>query len=277
MISKISDIARAHNILGIPLKIMAFVALFIIAIKDEALGALRKRKLGGDRFKSLEIYKDIHNGERCFIIATGPGLTIEDIDSLKNEYTFGMNSIVKKYGDTNFRPTYYGIQDHIVYKALEAEISDAYKGCSNVFVSDRIGNSFLVDKAWHQFPLFVAYHSYQNWFKDNFKAKFSDDIHRRVYDGFSITISLLEIAVYMGFKEIYLIGADCSYLKNKVNHFAEHGVVDRRIDTAAARNLAGYEAAKKYADEHGIKIYNATRGGELEVFERVDIDKMKLK
>lgn len=33
-----------------------------------------------------------------------------------------------------------------------------------------------------------------------------------------------------------------------------------------------FEKAKEYADGHGIKIYNATRGGKLEVFERVNFD-----
>lgn len=31
-------------------------------------------------------------------------------------------------------------------------------------------------------------------------------------------------------------------------------------------------SAKRYADTHDIKIYNETRGGMLEVFERVDFD-----
>ena len=38
--------------------------------------------------------------------------------------------------------------------------------------------------------------------------------------------------------------------------------------------LAGYQKAKQYADAHGIKIYNATRGGKLEVFPRVDFDSL---
>jgi hypothetical protein len=37
--------------------------------------------------------------------------------------------------------------------------------------------------------------------------------------------------------------------------------------------LPQFEIAKKYADEHGIKIYNATRGGQLETFERVQLEK----
>ena len=36
--------------------------------------------------------------------------------------------------------------------------------------------------------------------------------------------------------------------------------------------LQGYCVVKKYAQEHGIKIQNATRGGKLEIFERVNLD-----
>ena len=34
----------------------------------------------------------------------------------------------------------------------------------------------------------------------------------------------------------------------------------------------GYACARKFADREGIKIYNATRGGYLEAFERADFD-----
>ena len=33
-----------------------------------------------------------------------------------------------------------------------------------------------------------------------------------------------------------------------------------------------YEIAEQYSREHGFRIYNATRGGALEVFERVNFD-----
>ena len=52
----------------------------------------------------------------------------------------------------------------------------------------------------------------------------------------------------------------------------EHGVKDPTIAVAQAKNIAGYIVAKQYTDQHGIKIYNATRGGELEVFERVTME-----
>lgn len=45
-------------------------------------------------------------------------------------------------------------------------------------------------------------------------------------------------------------------------------------DHQQERSVDDFEAAKRYADSHGIKIYNATRGGNLEVFERVDFDSL---
>ena len=41
---------------------------------------------------------------------------------------------------------------------------------------------------------------------------------------------------------------------------------------AAQRNIAGYLKAKEFAEENNVKIYNATRGGALEIFERVNLD-----
>ena len=36
----------------------------------------------------------------------------------------------------------------------------------------------------------------------------------------------------------------------------------------------GYRIARKYIERHGGHLYNATRGGKLEVLERVDLDEL---
>lgn len=178
---------------------------------------------------------------------------MEDLESLKGEYTFGMNAIVKKYHETDFRPTYYGIQDYLVYQSLHDDILKWYKNSDNVIVADRIKWHSEIGKEWKVFPLNMSYHAYKRWFEEKFFVKYSDNLFRRVYSGFSITYSLIEFAIYMGFSEIYLIGADCSFCKNYDKHFAEHGVQDTKLETAAARNIAGYETANKNVEE---KIYD---------------------
>ena len=229
---------------------------------------LRSKGIFSKKYAKLPAYKDIHQGERCFIIATGPSLTIEDIESLKGEYTFAMNSIAKLYDQTDFRPTYYAVQDNHVFIQMQ-DIIKAHKEVP-VFISDNIWRRFKRESDWIEFPTDTMYHSYDMKI-GKYHAKFSGNAYDIVYDGYSIAYSCLELAVYMGFKEIYLLGCDCTYLGEK-EHFIDSGVEDRTRKFATPKLIVGYKAAKKYADENGIKIYNATRGGVLEVFPRVNLD-----
>jgi hypothetical protein len=74
------------------------------------------------KYAHWEKFKNIHQEQRCFIVATGPSLTFEDLNLIKNEYSFGVNSIAKILDKTEWEPTYYGIQDRFVYGKLEQDI-----------------------------------------------------------------------------------------------------------------------------------------------------------
>lgn len=234
-----------------------------------------KRSLGYDdsRYSEIKKYKGIHEGKRCFIIATGPSLTIADIESLKNEYTFGMNSMPKLYKNTEWRPTYFGIQDSNVYEKMEAIICNTYREAQNVFISDAIADRFNIPPSFHQFPYDAVYHDNQLEI-DKYFVEFSDDCYSIVYDGYSITYSLIQIANYMGFKEIYLLGADCSYKRGAKNHVVDSGNDDKNEEKNHDKMIVGYKKAKEYADNHGIKITNCTRGGMLEVYPRMNLEEV---
>lgn len=228
-----------------------------------------------ERFISIKNIKDIHKGERCFIVATGPSLTLDDLELLKNEYTFGMNSIPKLYERTTWRPTYFGIQDCNVYRNMESVILKMYGKADNVFVSDLIAQNFTVPINFHQFPYDAVYHDNQLEI-DKYFAEFSDNCYTIVYDGYSITYSLIQLAVYMGFNEIYLLGADCSYKRGAKNHIVASGNDDKNEEKNHDKMIVGYQKAKKYADSHGIKIINCTRGGMLEVYPRMSLEEVLL-
>lgn len=223
------------------------------------------------KYSRLKEFENKYDGKRCFIIATGPSLTIDDLEKLKDEYTFGVNSIIKLFDETDFRPDFYGIQDRDVYGAMQDVIkSTKFK---TAFCADIIEKYYNVPSDFIPFPYNGEYHLY-NGKPNKYNAKFSDNAYEIVYDGYSITYSLIEIAVYMGFKEIYLLGCDCSYPKGSKSHVVESGFVDKNAASNPIRMRVGYKCAKDYADSHGIKIYNATRGGELETFERVNLDEI---
>jgi hypothetical protein len=145
-----------------------------------------------------------------------------------------------------------------------------------VFVADQLGRFFHLPDNFIQFPYNGNYHLYDGKYED-YSAKFSDDSYVAVYDGYTITCSLIQIAVYMGFKEIYLLGCDGIYLKGQKNHFVESGFVDKNAYTSFERAMVGYSEAKKYTESHDVKIYNSTRGGALEVFPRISLDELNLK
>ncbi len=223
------------------------------------------------RFKQLQQFKGIHEGERCFIVATGPSLTYEDIALLKDEITFSVNSIVKVLKETDWRPTYYGIQDSNVYEKIEDDVVNS--GLKYIFVGHRLQNKFKSADSFIPYFHFSCFHGSHGEIVP-LTSGFSDDFSKIVYDGYSVTYSMLQLAVYMGFKEIYLLGNDCSYNINDKQHFVESGFFDKQAVSVGERMIYAYTHAKKYADKNGIKIYNATRGGMLEIFERVDIDKI---
>ena len=243
------------------------------SLKDDSIGYVL-RKIGMDKkFIELKKLKNKFIGERCFIIATGPSLRIEDVELLKNEYTFGVNSIVNVLDQMSYIPTFYVIQDGIVYERLRDKIKKANFRYS--FIGDwKMKPEYFDDKKWIRFPLSVKNYFYtypEGDYAD--KVKFSDNAYLRVCDGFSVTYSALQLAVYMGFKEIYLLGTDCNYQKG-VKNFADYRT-EKQVQSGSSNGekmIKAYEVAKKWAENSDVKIYNATRGGMLEVFERVNLE-----
>lgn len=234
------------------------------------------------RFENLKLFKDKHRGERVFIVATGPSLTLEDLDKLKDEITISMNSIVNIFDETTFRPTYYLISDLNVYNRVNHAQTiippgRVFVGIGNVNTSwnislkdvkneeDKNINLFRVDRT------ITLPYLYRN--KSAFKTDFSFDSYERVIDG-GITYCAIQLAVYMGFKEIYLIGTDCNYL-DKIAHFCENnssGMNEQEAIFAAYQQECAYKCALANMNNSSFTIYNATRGGKLEVFKRVNFD-----
>ncbi|QNM08797.1 6-hydroxymethylpterin diphosphokinase MptE-like protein [Wansuia hejianensis] len=234
---------------------------------------LKELKGRDEKYSRIKEFKDIHIGDRCFILATGPSLTIEDVKKLKCEYTFGMNSICMLFEDLGWETTYYGVQDKGVYLKLH----NSYKKLKNTtfFVGDSIDKCYREDL--EHIPFAINYLDHKHSYK-HLNTKFSRDLEKCIYDGYTITYSLIQLAVYMGFKEIYLLGNDCSYPSDpKKQHFMDFGHYDSSTLTARDRIIFAYEYANEYLKGTDVKIINATRGGALEVFPRIDFDTIAFK
>ena len=216
----------------------------------------------------LQKFRNIHSEKRVFIVATGPSLRLEDVEKLAlyNEITMSMNSIYYLLKETKWRPNYYVISDGMGIRAYEnyENVEKLFKGVEKIF-SDNYLNFWKhdLDNSYHRFTQ-----------KQNVdELLFSDDCSKGVYSGLTVVYACLQLAVYMGFKEIYLLGCDFSFSKNfdsPNDHFYKKVEKFYTFDYDSVKK--SYEKAKEFTEAHGIKIYNATRGGKLEVFERVDFD-----
>lgn len=237
-------------------------------------GALEHRRRDRENLKML---KGSKRGERCFIIGNGPSLKAADLDRLIGEDCFAANRLFKIYPSTVWRPTYYTIVDwHGIGQDTSASL-----GADILFLGDYYWRKYKP----HGDNIIVFYgNRLLNTKLESFR--FSEDIARQIYLGATVTFVNLQIACYMGYDEIYLLGVDHNYAyvidaSGKVVRNEEtaksHFFKDKQSETVYA-DVEGmtnaYLTASKYAGSHGIKIYNATRGGKLEVFKRVDFDSL---
>ena len=215
----------------------------------------------------LHKYRNIYNGGRCFVIGNGPSLTYDDLRRLQGETTFACNSLIKLFGEIPFTPTYYFAQDNKIILDNKDEITK-YDGTRFV-------------KAHYAGRYHIKGVTYYNMLFPQKPIGFSNEISKVVYSGQTVTYSMIQFAAYMGFKEIYLIGVDCNYSSGNSVITQESYFDPRLFNTGRSyaapevdTNLLAYARAREVCDMQGVKIYNATRGGKLEIFERADLDKV---
>ncbi len=250
--------------------------------------------------EKLKRYEGLYKGNRCFIIGNGPSLTIGDLEKLKGEITFACNSIYALYEHTSWRPDFHCAWDEVFCKKMMSEKEDVERMTSNceAFFTRIMSEGFAFRDCKDIRNLYYVKDVRGRDGKQGLPL-FSGDCSRQVYSSGSVTYMMLQLAVYMGFEEIYLLGMDCSYsierhsdgsiTRNDIrdyNHLIQQ-MEERQgmalpeevrkhfgIFTEIDAIMDGYRAAKQYADLHGIRICNATRGGKLEIFPRADLDKV---
>lgn len=233
--------------------------------------------------RRLAALKDKHKGERCFIMGNGPSLNQCDLTKLRGEITFGVNSIFLNTDQMGFVPTYYVVEDILVAEDRARQI-DAFKGPTKFF-----GNylrRFLSegpDTLWTNVR--VNYADYANF------PHFSTDAVRQLWVGGTVSYICLQLAYHMGFRDVHLVGFDHNYAipndakidGNRIettstdpNHFHPDyfGKGYRWHNPRVDRMEIAYVRAKREFEAVGRRVTNATMGGKLEVFERVNYEEL---
>jgi len=216
--------------------------------------------------------KNIHYGKRGFVICNGPSLKIEDLNKLRNEITIASNKIYLAFEETDWRPSYYTVADPILWDKIKNEVENYFDKIHIANYLDRRDSKKII---------------YWNSRLMGIKNRFSSSIDECAYSGHTITYENLQIAIHLGLNPIYLIGCDHNYegeknikpgkiIKqgNNQTHFIKsYRKEGELVMPAPIKEMEiSYKEAKKYADKNNIKILNATRGGKLEIFNRINFD-----
>jgi len=229
--------------------------------------------------------KNKYAGKRCFILGNGPSLSRHDLSLLKDEFTFGVNSIFLMTDRNGFKPNFYVVEDgHVINNNLERinEYDAEYTFLPSANRLDFLGNKdaiFLNFNRGFYEPLSPSFEC----------PRFSLRPDKVVYCGQSVTIVNLQLAFYMGFSEVYMIGMDFSYNipdsatvngKDVVsdvagsNHFSDEYMPagqtwhDPKLDNI----LKSYEFCRFIYEKNDRKIINASYGGKLEAFPRCNYE-----
>ena len=221
--------------------------------------------------------KDKHKGETGFIVGTGPSLKHSKLSLLENKPSIGLNRLYLGFEYFNFRPT--------------------YMAC----VNDVLLSQNAKDFAALPTPLFASWQSRKSlngaknpiYLRTVAGTDFYDDPLDKIPVGSTVTYVALQLAHWMGFEKVVLLGIDHRYElcaheqqagahqivrreREDTNHF--HSEYVDKGDHWQLPDLASSEVAYRHArtifERDGRKIVDATVDGALDIFEKVNLADM---
>ena len=238
---------------------------------------------------NIQHLKGIGKGKRIFLVGNGPSLNDMNLDLLENEDSIAMNRIELIYPKTKWRPSYYifcssNCQDRrwgkgwskSVVKASKEEkttplIWDRYKSDIEKNAGESLDESTILLKSFSENKVG----------NDNC---FSTDAEKRLdKSGTSMNVAL-QLAYYMEYDEVYLIGIDSNWKtladskqndKGDENHFHPdyHASIGNGEHEFWRMNTT-HKTAKKFYDERGTKIMNAGINSAINAYEKVDFNSL---
>lgn len=243
-----------------------------------------------DRNRELQ---NRHRGERCFILATGPSIKRQHLKPLKDEICISVSNFFVHPDYLTIRPRYHCIapyhppitEDAWQTWMTETAAATSAAGATMLFgIDDRERNERCDRYRGRQ----VHYLKFVGpW--DGALAN-GIDLTKALPPPASVSIMALMAAIYMGFRDVYLLGCDHDWILhlNESRHFYEesaHALVRSQYDEWAGTDFElecgnllelfrQYRRLMAAARACGTHIHNATAGGLLDAVPRVRLERV---
>ena len=243
--------------------------------------------------KNIEL-KDKYKNERLFILGSGSSILLYDLKILRNEYVMTQNSFHMHKDISEIDPNFHCVvpyyQTDKEYAVWMDYIADIKIGVPNALFIWGLNTKTLIDQ-YHKDIYDKSYYvnSKYNLLTLN-KAKLN--ISKTIMNIPTVLTQCLSVAIYMGFKKIYLLGFDLDQICNTKDRtfgrfYGMSKITDTKFEEDAEKELdfdttdgwynwwlmnKQFFLIKRFADRKGINIINGTQGGILSYFKRVPIE-----
>ena len=213
-----------------------------------------------------------YRGASAFMLCNGPSLKNMNLNLLNKPgiITYGMNN-----GPKTFRPNMWTCVDNperfIKSIWLDPRIQ---KFVPHAHLEKKIFDSVTwkqMDIRVGECPNIVAYHRNEKFMADRFL--FEDTInwgnHKNHGGGRSVMLPVLRILFLLGFRTVYLVGADFKMDSENTYHFDEQraaGSVRGNRSTYNRLQNEYFPQLKPYFDAEGFKVFNCTPESGLTAF-----------
>lgn len=219
----------------------------------------------------LGTFQNRHCGDRCVIVANGPSLNQTDFSLIQREISFGLNKIFLGFKRLGFYPRYYvAINPYVI-----AQAAKQIKALNCVkFLCGAAAKAHLPEDA-----LTVHLNTTQPI------EAFSTDITRGLNQGYTVTYAAMQIAYFMGFRRLVLVGLDHQYqfegapnearpmVTDDPNHFAPNYFARGELwqNPDLEQSERSYRWAKEAFEKDGRTIIDATLNGACSVFPKMTL------
>lgn len=217
----------------------------------------------------LSRFRDLHHGERAVLVCNGPSLNTMDLSALRHETVIGLNKIHLGLDRFGFYPRYLVAVNARVVEQARADLAamSAIK-----FIGSRAAQFLPEDAFTHHVTALDP------------PVTFSRDLTQGFREGGTVTHAALQVAFWMGFAEVVIIGMDHRFSYEGAphearfmagpdpNHFSPDYFAGQTWDNPdLARSEASYAEARRVFEAFGRRILDATENGACTVFEKADL------
>lgn len=229
--------------------------------------------------------KDIHKGERCFIVLNGPSLNNYNLSKIKNEFSICTNYFYQTDYFNLIKPNYYcatdsnffNVRNNLEKRKHIEKVLKSSEDCKFVFNIKFLENFRLSDR---------VYVTYAKHMPNLFKIR--NGLESIVSNFISVSMYAMNLAIYLGFSEIYLLGYD--FEPGILSHFYKNSNLEQKSKESQRIEIDKEDVCGKYwqyseaqyqnyyinefANKKGVKIFNCNEQSNVRSFEFIDYENL---